>query len=254
MDEAWDPFIVFDTGGRPIFFPPSVIFVAKLGQYALAFGTGNREDVLAITNQVARFYTLLDDGFAVGDTRLPLDESDLVVTEFDSALEQTEDLLVNPPFGFEAGWVLTLTADEKVVTKALAFAGILTFSSFSPEITDATACGGAGSGKIFIVNTTNGNPLHLLAGSGTRYFDVSDIVTNPYVEPGGMPGDDDDDDGGGNPCAGQLALTRKLMQLFPSSCKFANRTENIMTQRADTGVQCIAPVPVCIDQKNWKEF
>ena len=87
------------------------------------------------------------------------------------------------------------------------------------------------------------------------FFDVSDIVTNPYVEPGGTPGDDDDDDDdGGNPCAGQLLMTQKLMQLFPSGCKFSNRTENIMTQRADTGVQCIAPVPICVDPKNWKEY
>ena len=255
VHEDWEPFKIFDTGGRPIYFPPSVIFAAKLGQYALSFGTGDREDILALTNQVARFYTFVDDGFHVDDTRLPLDESDLTVIEFDSVFEQSQDLLVNPPPDKEAGWVLTLTANEKVITKSLAFAGLLTFSSFSPDVAATDACGGTGSGKIFIVNTTNANPIHALEVSGSRYFDVSDIVTSPYVEPGGMPGDDDDDDDdGGNPCAGQLAMTQRLMLLFPSGCSFSNRTENIMTQRADTGVQCIAPVPVCVDSKNWKEF
>jgi hypothetical protein len=252
---AWEPFEVFDTGGRPIYFPPSVIFVAKLGQYALAFGTGDREEILALNNQISRFYTFVDDGFSATDLRMPLDESDLTVIPFDSALEQTEDLLVNPPAGYEAGWAISLTANEKVITKALAFAGILTFSSFSPDASQTDQCGGTGAGKIFVVNSTNANPLHSLSGDATRFFDVSDVVTNPYVEPGGMPGDDDDDDDdSGNPCAGQLAMTQRLMQLFPSGCKFSNRTENIMTQRADTGVQCIAPVPICVDPKNWKEY
>jgi hypothetical protein len=252
---AWEPFKIFDTGGRPIYYPPSVIFAAKLGQYVLSFGTGDREDILALTNQVARFYTFVDDGFTAVDIRLPLTESDLTVIPFDTALERSEDLLVNPPAGFEAGWVLTLTPNEKVVTKSLAFAGLLTFSSFNPDVAATDQCGGTGSGKIFVINTTNANPIHGLQGNTDRYFDVSNIVTSPYVEPGGMPGDDDDDDDdGGNPCAGQLAMTQRLMQLFPSSCNFANRTENIMTQRADTGIQCIAPVPVCIDTKNWKDF
>ncbi|MGB6641876.1 MAG: hypothetical protein WBG67_13955, partial [Thermoanaerobaculia bacterium] len=85
---------------------------------------------------------------------------------------------------------------------------------------------------------------------------VDDFVTSAYVESGGLPGDDDDDDDDddNNPCAGVRELAETLESLFPPSCNFANRTENIMAQRSNTEVECIAPVPVCIENKNWKEY
>jgi hypothetical protein len=253
-DSAWEPFAIFDTGGRPIYFPPSVIFVAKLGQFSVAFGTGDREDILSLTGEVGRFYNVVDDGFADGDTRLPLTETDLVQVDFDEPTSQNTDLLVDPPAGSEAGWALTLTADERVSSKSLAFGGILTWTTFNPDVLPASVCGGSGSGRIYIVNSTNSDPVYSEDGTDVRYYEVADFLTSPYVEPGVAPDDDRDDAALNNPCAGLESLTQTLMGLFPPSCNFTNRTENVMSQRSDTSVECIAPVPVCVDQRNWKEF
>jgi hypothetical protein len=46
----------------------------------------------------------------------------------------------------------------------------------------------------------------------------------------------------------------KLKTLFPRNCKFANYRIDIKTIAADTGVYLIAPVPICIIEKNWKEY
>ena len=43
----WAPFAIFDTDGAapPIFYPPTVLFVASQGRFAIGFGTGDREDL-----------------------------------------------------------------------------------------------------------------------------------------------------------------------------------------------------------------
>lgn len=45
-----------------------------------------------------------------------------------------------------------------------------------------------------------------------------------------------------------------LKALFPKNCKFANYRIDVKTVAADTTIQFIAPIPVCIVDKNWKEF
>ena len=95
--------------------------------------------------------------------------------------------------------------------------------------------------------------MHEEGGADTRYFEVADFVTSPYVEPGAAPSADDDP-ALNNPCGALAALSQKLQALFPPSCKFTNRTKNVMSQRSDTGVECIAPVPVCVDGRNGKEY
>ena len=63
----WAPFPVFDTGGRPIYHPPAVVFVAQRGQFALAFGTGDREDLWSLDNQQGRLDMILDNNFVRAD-------------------------------------------------------------------------------------------------------------------------------------------------------------------------------------------
>jgi hypothetical protein len=41
---------------------------------------------------------------------------------------------------------------------------------------------------------------------------------------------------------------------LPPYCKFAAYTMDLKTIRSDTGVVCIAPIPICIAPRNWKEF
>jgi hypothetical protein len=69
--------------------------------------------------------------------------------------------------------------------------------------------------------------------------------------PGVPQGDDDDDD---DLCGGLKQVSQTLQNLLPPNCKFTNRSENMMAQRSDTGLECIAPVPVCVQGKNWKEY
>ena len=212
---AWDPFVIFDTGGRPVYFPPSVIFVAKLGRYSVAFGTGEREDILATTSQVGRFYNFVDDNFAPGDPRLPLTETDLQAIDADVGVtpNTTQDFLISPDVGKERGWFLILDAEERLVTKTFALSGIVTFSSFNP-ILAPSGCGGSGTARVYILLATNANSVLEEGGSETRFFEVADFVTNPFTELSEPP---DTDSPGPEPCAGQEALTQTLTSLFPQT-------------------------------------
>ena len=67
----------------------------------------------------------------------------------------------------------------------------------------------------------------------------------------------DDPDGGDTAddlTADHLAIMDELKKLFPSNCKFANYRLDIKTLSSDTGIHLIAPIPICIVEKNWKEF
>ncbi len=59
----WDPFVIVDTGGRPIYFPAAVIYVSDISQYAIAFGTGDREDLWRTQSDRQHYYVVLDTGF-----------------------------------------------------------------------------------------------------------------------------------------------------------------------------------------------
>jgi hypothetical protein len=90
---------------------------------------------------------------------------------------------------------------------------------------------------------------------------VSTFVTNPYTEQGQTRNDDldthDADDFGVAPNTDEAKRLASVMQslksLFPSNCKFSNYRIDIKTISADTGVVFIAPVPICMIEKNWKD-
>jgi hypothetical protein len=65
--------------------------------------------------------------------------------------------------------------------------------------------------------------------------------------------------GGGGQNADQLSASLQLVReelkkLFPANCRFGNYTQNIKSLRQDTRIQFIAPVPICIEATNFKEF
>ena len=291
LDPAWEPFKVFDTvqttgptpGRRgPIFFAPSVLFVTQLGRYALAFGTGNRQDLWAKDGTPGRFYTILDDGFAQGMT--PRKESDYTNITGTAKAPTGVDYLLAPLAGTRAGWFLELDPDERIITKAFGLSGILIFTSYDPRTVlvdgggngngngngngDVPVCARSGESNIFTVYTTTGDPVGNPTGGGTptldlsRYRRVVDFVTNPFVESSATknktnPGCDPSDPACLPPpvpiCKNKEAVTLRLMSLFPSNCQFASHTQNIETIQSDNGLVCIAPVPVCVVRKNWKE-
>jgi hypothetical protein len=45
-----------------------------------------------------------------------------------------------------------------------------------------------------------------------------------------------------------------LQDLFPENCRFTNQRIDVRLVTSDTKVRRIAAVPVCVIEKNWKEF
>lgn len=270
-DPAWRPFRIFDTGGRPIFFPPSAIFVAELSRFAVAFGTGDRDDLWSADPQTGRFYAFLDADFSRTTLGLPATAADLdEIQVTDPDLDLDDNLLVPTGAELTAGWYLELDPRERLITKSFALSGVLFFTSYQPDDQPPAAppqgggrnqedvlCARTGQSRVFVVFATNANALTTLDSLPSRYLQVPDFVTDPF-ETLSTTGNVPDGGGEGEPpdhaddlCRSQGEITRQLMQLFPDSCRFANYTLDIQTIRSDRGLVCIAPVPVCFQQRNW---
>lgn len=264
---AWDPFPIFNvnTAGqplRPIFYPPSVIFVAERGRYALAFGTGYREDLWATVGQTARFVVILDEfrdnsttpprvrpfehgDYLAGD--LPLNVSDLP-----AAIDTESEVLSNADL-LQSGWWMELQTEERLIAAPFALSGLLVFLTFQPDEVIAGGggfCANAGIGRSFTVQTINGSTLR----AGRKpYTIIPDLPTSPFSEVGVTKNPDPTGEGQHEEISDEmLAVMEALKRLFPRECRFGNYTINVKSRRADTGIEWIAPVPICIVQKNWK--
>jgi Tfp pilus tip-associated adhesin PilY1 len=270
-DTAWDPFKIFDTlqtgttKRGPIFFPPSVIFVPQVGKYALAFGTGNRWNLWAEDAIPGRLYVILDDNFATGVT--PKNES--MYKDVTSLAAAPSNLLLSPPTGFLPGWFLQLDTEERMITKPFTLAGLTVFTSYDPTITIAGAvCAKSGTSNIFKVYTATGDAVCPTTTAcqdsdpgcmSGRCAQKPDFVTSPFVESSATknpPCDPTKDANCAPPpplCSNLSNVTKTLMALFPSNCQFASFTQDIKTIQSNNGIVCIAPVPVCVIRKNWKE-
>jgi hypothetical protein len=194
-DTSWDPFPIFDTLGRPIYLAPAILYVSKLSRFALAFGTGDRENLWNLDGQVGRYYMILDDNFTSGG--LPKTEANYEAIDLTAAnVSADTNFLVNPTAGKSKGWFLKLQADERVITSTFGLSGIVIFSGFQPQEigTDpAAVCARGGSSHIYVLYTTNANAVQQIGGSGgsggsggtlSRFRVVSTFVTSPYVEQG----------------------------------------------------------------------
>lgn len=293
--DVWAPRILFDTNfdgstaitsRRSIYFRPSVIFRAGGGNYAVAFGTGDREDLWSLDGQDGRFYVFVDPFAPNAIPTTPLTEASLRRIEVGvDPVQQSGDFLEQ--FG---GWYLVMPENQRVITETFALSGLTVFSAYEPLIylgEDTTSgddtsggtvedptervcgdktesvgenqvCSLRGNSHIYVVNTTNGNGLLFDdAGVQGRTKIVSDFVTNPFTEPGqSKRGSDNTEDGA---TADDLTpdlkqIMESLKDLFPEQCQFANYRMDVKTIAADTSLQFIAPVPVCIIEHNWKEY
>jgi hypothetical protein len=269
---VWVPQKIFSTGGRPIYYRPSVIFVAKLGRYALSFGTGDREDLWSKSGLEGRFYVFVDETDKL--LSLPMLETNLQEITATSLDVANADYLLGRPEG-QRGWYMRLNVDERVITDSFALSGVTFFSSYQPDTcigtldpntnvctppkqNDDKVCAKTGRSRVFIVNTTNANSFMVgVDGQRTKFFMVSNFVTNPYVEQGPTKNPLSSTTTGPNADQLSASLTQvmnELKKLFPQNCKFTNYRLDIKTISSDTGVVFIAPVPVCIVEKNWKEM
>ncbi|HKV11174.1 MAG TPA: PilC/PilY family type IV pilus protein [Thermoanaerobaculia bacterium] len=274
-DSAWVPRIVFDANTengaalapglvRPIYYRPSVIFVTRLGRYALSFGVGDREDLWNYDGLTGRIYVFVDDSDDLPSGTV-FDEGDFERLTVDSPKVDEEFLLQGEVGG--RGWYMVLDANERLITEPFALSGVSFFSSFKPDVQVTGGkdplCSKTGISRIFVLSTTNGNPFLTDAGDNlVRHLTVSQFVTSPFTEQGLTKNVSSSSGGGPNPSTPpqeicdtptQQRLKESLKKLFPVNCKFSNQTVDIKTISADTRLLCIAPIPVCTIEKNWKE-
>ncbi|HEV7668096.1 MAG TPA: hypothetical protein VGS22_06200 [Thermoanaerobaculia bacterium] len=277
---AWAPFKVFDTatdrGGsgeeiRPIYFPPSVVFDSKSGSFAIGFGTGNREDLWSDPDKKAealiegRFYFLLDTGWHVLgaselpsiNTTLPKTEADFVQITLDSALAGGGTNFLNaPPIGSQSGWIMRLAENERLISKSLTLSGIVVFTGFLPAIRPNAAglCERNGTSNIYTVLATNGDAV-LGSQPTDRRRVVLAFVTNPFVETNisKNPRGSDAPPPTGAVCRPSNEAVKTLRSLFPTDCKFTAYTQDIKTFQVDTELVCVAAIPVCVREQNWRD-
>jgi Tfp pilus tip-associated adhesin PilY1 len=259
-NSTWDPVPIFDTIGRPIFYAPVAFYVTSQNRFALAFGTGNRENLWDFAGQDGRFYMIIDDNF--GPTELssgiiPLDENDYQKVTPDGSPTPGADFVLAPAAGKQRGWFMALEDDERVITQAFGLAGVVIFSSYQPAITqNGPVCARGGNSRIFVVYANNANPLMTVDGDKSRYRNVPEFVTNPYVEQGATKNPNNQRPGDRNSeqlSAEQLEIMETLKKFFPPCAKFGNYWISVGGIRSDTGYERYATIPIGICQRNWKE-
>jgi hypothetical protein len=262
-DPRWAPVAIFDTDDRPIYYPPTVQFVAALGRFALGFGTGERDSLGFKSDLTGRFYTFVDNFIPSGGTPpAPLTESSL--TQIDLTSGSHTDLLAGG-----GGWFLVLDLEERLISAPAGLIGITFFATFDPQVVNDTCevgpsckqnpqCSLSGNSRIYLVETATANPLLATVDGVSRFMEVTGFVTEPFTEQGlskNQEGTGDPDDG---PDADELTeREREMMEdfqsLMPANCKFGNHRIDIKLIAADTRLERIAAVPICIIEKNWLE-
>ena len=171
----WVPYRIFDTGGRPIYYPPQVVYVAAARKYALAFGTGDREDLQHKSNQNGRFYFIRDD-FTSASTMKTETNYTLVTTDGSNV---QGDLVAG-----SGGYYIPLLPDERLLSEVFTLGPVTIFSTFDPNLgpqpnnVNPCASGSAGRSRVYVLGSANGNSLR---SSGRNYV-IEGLVTNPFVQ------------------------------------------------------------------------
>ena len=270
VDPAWSPFIIFNTGGRPIFYAPTAFFVSPINRFALAFGTGNRENMWSFDGLEGRFFLIIDEKFTATSSGLPRTESNYEVIEVADGNAVGEDFVINPETGRERGWVMHLDPDERVITQAFGLSGIVIFSSYKPQIViteddgngngyggggrdDDSLCARGGTSRVFVVFANNANSIMQSEGADTRFLTVPEFVTNPFVEQGATKNESASNNHSEKLDDIQKGIMESLKELYPEGTKFANYWISVSGIRSDTGYVRYATIPIGIIQKNWKE-
>lgn len=262
------PFVLFDAGAddgaaRPIFYRPSVFYVPQLSRYAVAFGTGDREDIFARGAASGRFFVLVDE---VDDPALlaaPLVPGDLVEIERDAPFTPgaTTAHLLEGVAG-RRGWWLELDADERLITAPFVLTGVVVFSTYQPQGPEPVAgnlCREIGRSRIYGVLATSGDGIMVVGAERRRYMTVDDFVTAPFTEQSqtkNPPPVGGEGDGNADQLDAALAqILRELQALFPRSCRFSESYRiDIKARSSDTGMIFVAPVPICVIEKDFREY
>ena len=172
------------------------------------------------------------------------------------------DLLFNPASGLRRGWFMRLTTKERMIANPFAISGVTIFSTFLPDVNVTGSAGNAlcsktGDSRIYAVFTNTADAVFDNNGISSRFEDIGNFTTPVFTEQSATKNRPGDTGGANN--ADQLDqhlidVMNTLKTMFPKNCKFANYRIDVKTIAADTGIHFIAPVPICIVEKNWKEF
>ncbi len=191
-DVEWTPFPIFSTEGKPIYQPPALVQAPVRDQIALAFGSGDRENLWTRDGVAGRFYVILDDDFelpptGVANPPVTLTERNFVTFDFNAPLVgvDTNGLpLINAPNFLEddnvvtndglpaaRGWIMRFPLDSRITSRAFVVSGVLVFTAFQPFLEDLTTgtidvCRRSGTSRTFVVDTRNGDALTTLANLG----------------------------------------------------------------------------------------
>ncbi len=253
---------------RQIFFRPAAGFLSDLGQYALAFGTGNREDLFVSDQQTGRFYVIRDD-IAVGDSTTRYSEDDLFQVVDSGSLLGGDTL---SEASLKQGWYLQTLPDERLVSTPFQVAGITVFTMFEPDVTVSgggsdPVCSRTGTSRVFAVNTRNGDGLLFNSGVRERFLSFAGFVVAPALERSGTQNIVDPDDpssGSQNPgTTAQIACEddpdcllalEEMRKLFPDTCKWSPRRFSLALNNDLLTRVGEIPIPICIIDKNWTEL
>lgn len=253
---AWVPFKIFTTGGRPIFFAPTVLNVSALERFALAFGTGNRENLWDFNGQTGRYYLILDENYTSTSSGLPRTEAQYQhILVGDNNV--TQDIVANPTGSNGRGWVLELDPDERVITQAFGLSGLVTFSSYKPQIVTSGVtqlCAHSGTSRVFVLQANNGNAIIQDSGTYSKFFAVPEFLTNPFVEQGGTQNARASNRHADQLDAVQQGVLAALKKLYPKNTRFANYYLKVSSIRSDTGLVQFATIPIAISISNWKDY
>ncbi len=289
LASEWEPFAIFETHNhQPIYLPPRIIYEARVGKFAVGFGTGDRQDLWNEDGEPGRFYLILDDTYVASDVTLPFDETELY--GFDPGdppllvAGAPPNLLSNPELvdvNNRPGWYLRWDPDERMITVPFAFSGVLIFNSFQPDILQVgtggtVACARTGTTGNFLVLLENGNPLIDLDTSDAdidRVRRITGFIAAPYVEQtatansdsggsgGGGGGGAGGSGGGGGASGGTdcqtdpllVAAAQQFRDRAPQGAKFGNYLFRL-GMSSETGEQIgAACVPIAVNLRNWKE-
>jgi len=254
-DSSWNPVAIFDTGGRPIYLGATVMFVQSLNGYAIAFGTGDREDLWNFNNIEGRFYLIVDQGFTSAQNESKYTQ----VTPTGSTTSADLVSATSPPTGLNRGWYIRLANNERVITKTFGLSGLIVFSSFQPQVTFTSSgsgpvCGKTGQSFVYTIYAKNGNPvLHDSSGNLVRYQEQNVFMAPPTIDQPTKNPNNPNRRSVAQLTPAQMDIMKSLMSYFPKGTKFGNFFYTVEAMGSDTRYVGVAAIPVGILERNWKQ-
>ncbi|HEY8020053.1 MAG TPA: PilC/PilY family type IV pilus protein, partial [Thermoanaerobaculia bacterium] len=262
VDAAWNPFIIFSTGGRPLFFSPTALFVSTLNRTALAFGTGDRENLWNLSGLTGRYYLIVDDGFTSATSGLPKTESNYQAINPTAAdVSTATDFVLNPTGSNSRGWFLQLDVDERTITQAFGISGVLIFSTYKPQVVvsgsgSTVVCARSGESRQFVLLANNANHVLSVGGTASRFAILPEFVTTPFIEQTATKNAPASNKNSAQLDADQTALVKTLKKLlFPPRMRFAPGISlSVSGVLANTKYVREATIPQGVLITGWKEW